>query len=87
MSMLPSSPERRASDLRPMPRRPRNSTKPGHPFSTARRRAVVGRYAAFEKGWQSDEMQIEQIQGDVPNFIDLKNSVGLLVEEIRIIWP
>ena len=43
--------------------------------------------AAFEKGWQSDEMQIEQIQGDVPNFIDLKNSVGLLVEEIRIIWP
>ena len=43
--------------------------------------------ASFEKGWKSDEMQIEQIQNDVPNFIDLQNSVGLLVEEFRVIWP
>ena len=43
--------------------------------------------ADFERGWNSDEMQVEQIQGDVPNFIDLENTVGLLVEEARIIWP
>ncbi len=42
--------------------------------------------ASFEKGWQSDEMQVEQFN-DVPNFVDIQNSVGLLVEEIRVIWP
>jgi len=42
--------------------------------------------ASFEKGWHSDEMQVEQFN-DVPNFLDVQNSVGLLVEEVRIIWP
>ena len=30
--------------------------------------------ASFEKGWQSDEMQVEQFN-DVPNFVDIQNSV------------
>lgn len=42
--------------------------------------------ASFEKGWHSDEMQVEQFN-DVPNFVDVQNSVGLLVEEVRVIWP
>ena len=42
--------------------------------------------ASFEKGWHSDEMQVEQFN-DVPNFVDIQNSVGLLVEEVRVIWP
>ena len=42
---------------------------------------------AFHEGWNSSQMQIEQIQNDVPNFIDLQNSVALLAEEHRVIWP
>ena len=42
--------------------------------------------AAFEKGWKSEEMQVEQFT-DVRNFIDLKKICGFLAKEVRIIWP
>ncbi len=42
--------------------------------------------ALFEKGWKSEEMQVEQFT-DVRNFIDLKKIWGLLATEVRIIQP
>ena len=41
---------------------------------------------APEAGWASPELQVEQ-GNDVRNFVDSKNSVGFLVEEVRVIWP
>lgn len=42
--------------------------------------------AAFERGWLSEEVQVEQFK-DASNFVDFETSVGLLVEETRVIWP
>ena len=42
--------------------------------------------AAFEHGWLSDEVQVEQFK-DASNFVNFETSVGLLVEEYRVIWP
>lgn len=41
---------------------------------------------SFEKGWTSEEMQVEQFT-DARNFIDLKKICGLLATEVRIVWP
>jgi uncharacterized protein (TIGR02118 family) len=40
----------------------------------------------FEKSWASPELQVEQFN-DVRNFVDGQGSMGLLVEEVRVIWP
>jgi hypothetical protein len=42
--------------------------------------------AKFQESWVSPELQVEQFN-DTRNFVDGKNSVALLAEEVRVIWP
>jgi uncharacterized protein (TIGR02118 family) len=42
--------------------------------------------AKFQESWVSPELRVEQFN-DTRNFVDGKNSLALLAEEVRVIWP
>lgn len=42
--------------------------------------------AAFDSYWGAPTLR-DEFSGDTPQFMNVESSVGLLAEEVRVVWP